>query len=53
MALIAELQPVAFSPFSRILSTVSFNWACVGDSVGSHLRTWLYHETVDGDMFCR
>jgi len=30
MALIAELQPVAFSPFSRILSTVSFQLGLCG-----------------------
>ena len=33
MALIAELQPVARSPFSRILTTASFNSSCVGASV--------------------
>ena len=49
MARIAELQPVAFSPFSRIRSTASFSSSCVGDGVRSHLRLCLYQSRVAGE----
>src|SRR5579862_5075151 len=53
MARIAELQPVAFRPFSRIRSTASLRSSSVGDSVRSHLRLCLYHSSVAGETFVR
>src|SRR6185312_15417085 len=53
MARMAELQPVARNPFSRILSTAAFRSSCVGDSVSSHLKLCLYHSSVDGETFVR
>src|ERR1035441_8357596 len=47
----AELQPVAFSPFPRIRSTASFSSSCDGDSVRSHLKLYLYHSRVEGETF--
>jgi hypothetical protein len=38
MARMAELHPVARSPFARILSTAAFRSSCVGVSVSSHLK---------------
>src|ERR1039458_9836113 len=51
MARMAELQPVAFSPFPRIRSTASFSSSCDGDSVRSHLKLYLYHSRVEGETF--
>src|SRR6266536_6040382 len=52
-ARIAELQPMAFRPFSRIRSTASFNSSSVGESVRSHLKLCLYHSSVGGETFVR
>ena len=41
MALIAEWQPVALSPFSRIRTIASFSSQSFGDSVRSHLKLWF------------
>src|SRR5215472_14761381 len=49
----AELQPVARSPFARILSTAAFRSSSVGASVSSHLKLCLYHSSVDGETFVR
>ena len=49
----AELQPVAFSPFCRIRTTAAFRSSCVGESEGSHLKLCLYHSSVDGETFVR
>jgi hypothetical protein len=53
MARIAELQPVAFSPFSRIRSTAAFRSSCDGAAVSNHLKLCLYHSRVDGETFER
>jgi hypothetical protein len=53
IARIAELQPVAFSSFSRIWITAAFKSSCEGDSESSHLKLCLYHSRVDGETFER
>jgi hypothetical protein len=53
IARIAELQPVAFRPFSRIRMTASCNSILDGESDRSHFRLCLYHSTVAGVTLCR
>ena len=41
MARMAELHPVALSPFARILSTAAFRSSCVGASVSQPFEAVL------------
>jgi hypothetical protein len=50
MARIAEVQPVAFNPFSRERNSASFNSSCNEGSMRSHLKLYLYHSS-DGETF--
>jgi len=49
----AELQPVALNPFSRIRNTASFSSSYEGDSLSSQLNAWVYHSKVAGVTLCR